>query len=470
MRFRDFTLFLLAASVGPALVAPKTARADFLTDWNTQELDQIRTTLMDPLYASRDLAILQVAMFDAINGVSRQDNSFYVNQDAPAGTSMGAAMAAVGYQVMTSLYGSNSGFTTLYNSQIASLADSPSAISQGISWGTSVANIITTFRSSDGASGSNTGYTPSGLQGEWAPTPPTFDSPLRPGWRDVTPFALNTGGQFRPNGAPTLDAAIYSADFNQVKSLGQDTSLTRTADNTEIANFWHDPQGTVTTSGHWNQALSTLTASLSLNDKAKVFAAVNIGMADAAIAAWDAKFAYNTWRPVTAIRDEAVRDTGVDYNNPDITGDAAWNPLFASPNSPDYVSLTSAQSQAAAAILASLMGGDVQFFSLTADTDGDGVADLTRSYSSFSQAATEAGRAGIYGGYEFNFSVQDGAALGDNVAQYVTGNFFTPVPEPSGLICVFAGGVLLILLRRRPLSGETGSQLASGAILCKLRR
>jgi len=162
--------------------------ADFLTDWNTQELTQIQSTFMDPLYASRDLAILQVVMYDAINGVNRQDNSFYVNLDAPAGTSLGATMAAAGLQVMSTLYGSNSAFTSLYNSQIASLGDSQTAIDQGITWGTSVANMITSYRATDGASNSNPTYTASGAQGDWAPTPPAYSSqPLRPGWATSTP-------------------------------------------------------------------------------------------------------------------------------------------------------------------------------------------------------------------------------------------------------------------------------------------
>ncbi len=363
---------------------------------------------------------------------------------------MGATMAAAGLQVMTSLYGSNSAFTSLYDAQIASLTDSPAAISQGITWGSSVANSITSFRATDGAAFSNTPFSASGVQGEWAPTPPAFGSqPLRPGWADVVPFALNTGSQFRPNGPPTLDASAYTASFNQVKSLGQDSSVTRTADQTSIATFWNDPQGTLTTSGHWNQALQTLTAGLSINDKAKIFAAVNIAMADAAIAAWDAKYSYKSWRPVTAIRDEATRDGALEYDNPDITGDAAWNPLFTTPVSPEYVSLTGAQSQAAATALANLLGGDIHSFSIAADINGDGIDDMTRSYSSFSQASAEAGQAGIYGGSQFSYSVQDGQLLGENVAQYLTSNFFAPAPEPSGAMCVLASGILLLLDRRR---------------------
>jgi len=421
-------LAVLCTAAFGALAIPRAAVADALTDWNNQQLDRIRTTSMDPLYASRDLAILQIAMFDAINGVDREDAGFYVTQDAPAGTSLGATMAAVGLRVMTALYGSNSAFTTLYNSQIASLTDSSTAISQGISWGTSVANTVISLRTSDGAAGSNPAYGASGAQGDWAPTPPGFGSqPLRPGWVDVIPFALNTGSQFRPNGPPSLDSAAYSTDYTQVRSLGQDVSSTRGVDSTNIAHFWNDPPGTVTTAGHWNQAVQLLSTELTTHEKAKVLAAVNIAMADAAIAAWDAKYTYKNWRPVTAIRDEATRDTGVDYDNPNITGDAAWTPLFDTPVSPEYVSLTSVLSQAAATTLANLLGGDLHSLSITADTDGDGTEDMTRNYTSFSQASIEAGRAGIYGGNQFNSSVVDGRALGENVGQYVSGNFFTPV-------------------------------------------
>lgn len=418
---------LCAASAG-ALAFPRPATADFLTDWNNQELARIRTTSTDPLYASRDLAILQVAMFDAINGVEREDAGFYVTQDAPAGTSLGAAIAAVGFRVMTSLHGSNSAFTTLYNSQIASLTDSPTAISQGVTWGTSVADTILSLRTSDGASSSNPPYSASGAQGDWAPTPPAFATqPLRPGWDAVAPFALITASQFRPNGPPSLDSLTYTTDFNQVKSLGQDVSSTRGTDSTNIAHFWNDPSGTVTTAGHWNQALQLLTTELTTHEKAKVFAAVNIAMADSAIAAWDGKYTYKNWRPVTAIRDEATRDAGVEYDNPNLTGDAAWTPLFSTPVSPEYLSLTSVLSQAAATTLANLLGGDLHSFSLDADTDGDGVWDMTRSYTSFSQASIEAGRSGIYAGNQFNSSLVDGRVLGENVGQYVSNNFFTPV-------------------------------------------
>src|SRR5262249_12857510 len=127
------------------------------------------------------------------------------------------------------------------------------------------------------------------------------------------------------------------------------------------------------------------------------------------------------------IRDEATRDTGVDYDNPSITGDATWAPLYNTPASPEYVSLTSAVSQAAAGTLAVLLGGDVRSFSVTADSNGDGPDDMTRNYTSLSQASIEAGRSGTYSGTQFNSSIQDGRTLGETIAQYVTTNFFTPV-------------------------------------------
>lgn len=441
--------FAVPLALGAAAV-PGLCPADILGDWNNQELTQIRTTSMDPLYASRDLAILQVTMYDTVNGVNRTHASFQVNEDAPAGTSMDAAMAAAGLRVLSSLYGASSVFTSLYNTQIAALTDSPAAINQGITWGNYVADTVVNNRASDGASTSNSAYSGSAGQGSWAPTPTAFDAnPLRPGWMNVTPFALNTGSQFRPNGPPTLDAAAYGADFNEVKTLGAATGSTRSADQTDIANFWNDPPGTVTTAGHWNQVAQTVSSSMGVNDRARVLAAVNVAMADAAIAAWDAKYTYNSWRPVTAIRDEANRDTGVFYDNPDITGDAAWSPMLDTPVSPEYVSQNSALSHAAAKAMATLLGGDANSFSITADTNGDGTVDMTRNYTSLSGAADEAGASGVYGGTQFNSSVQDGKTLGEATGQYVTSNFFAPVPEPSAAILLLVAGTTLALRRRR---------------------
>jgi hypothetical protein len=389
--------------------------------------------------SSRDLAILQVSIFDAVNGVNPQDTPFFVGGSAAPGSSIGAAAATAGFSVMNSLFGSNTAFTNLYNSEIGSLSDTTGAIASGSSWGSSVASTVLFYRSFDGASYADSPYSGSSAPGQWQPTPPGNQTqPLLPGWGNVSPFGINTGSQFRPNGPPTLDSQEWINDYNQVKSVGSATSSTRTADQTSMAQFWNGSQSSVVT---WNKVAQTATTGLSLNDSAKVFAAVNVSMADAGISAADAKYAYTSWRPVTAITSGG--------GNAALTADPAWTPLINTPPSPAYVSATATLSSAAATTLAGLLG-DGHAFSVSADTTCDGIADMTRGYSSFSQAAGEAGISGVYSGINFNTSIQDGQALGNAVGQYDTSTFFTPVsvPEPSGAFYILAAGLVLITKRR----------------------
>src|SRR5262249_2420769 len=147
---------------------------------------------------------------------------------------------------------------------------------------------------------------------------------LAPQWKDVTPFALTSGSQFRPAAPPALDSAEYAAAFNEVKDLGSATSATRTAEQTQIAKVWNDGLGTAFAMGYWNRIAEQVATdqNLSLVQDARVFGLLNIANADAIIACWDAKYTYNLWRPVTAIR---AADTD---DNPDTVSDATWTPLL----------------------------------------------------------------------------------------------------------------------------------------------
>ena len=447
LRLRQLRLGILLSG---GLLTPQAVRADIVTDWNSAAVDIIRTSAVDPFNASRDLAILQISIMDAVNGVNRQDPGFYVNGSAAAGSSIEAAAASAGLNVMTALFGNNATFNALYANQIAALGGPSTPVNNGANWGNSVANSIVNFRVADGSSAANPPFTGSNTQGKWRATPPAFQSqPLLPGWGNVAPFALNTGAQFRPNGPATLDSANYATDFTQVKLLGSAGSVTRTSDQTNIARFWNGSQDAVTT---WNKTAQNFSAGLTLNQSAKVFAALDVSLADAGIASMDAKYTYASWRPVSAIRDEATRDGGgVALNdNPLITGDATWQALITTPASPEYVSHTNSMSGAAAATLASLLGNN-HIFSVTSDTNGDGVADLTRNYTSFSNMSSEALLSGVYAGINFKTSNEDGNALGAVVGQFVTNNYFTPVPEPSSAFYVLVVGLFLIMKRRNRL-------------------
>lgn len=220
-------------------------------------------------------------------------------------------------------------FDTQLALSLAEVADGQSE-NDGVALGQYVADQILAWRSTDGSS-NVVSYTPGSEPGDWQPTPPGFVPGLLPQWPDVTPFAIASGDQFRPGGPPALDSAEYATELNQVKELGSINSTTRTADQTEIARFWADGAGTFTPPGHWNQIaeLVALAQGNTLSENARLFALLNIAEADAAIVAWDAKYEYDFWRPVTAIR-QADTD-----GNPDTIGDPNWEPLLVTPPFPE---------------------------------------------------------------------------------------------------------------------------------------
>jgi membrane-associated phospholipid phosphatase len=229
----------------------------------------------------------------------------------------------------------------------------------------------------------------------------------------VTPFALTRGDQFRPDGPPEVTSAAYAAEFNEVKRLGSASSTERTAEQSEIARFWADGSGSYTPPGHWNQIATGLAATEGLSGpaSARLLAELNVALADAAIAAWDAKYTYDFWRPVTAIR---LADTD---GNAATVADPDWLPLLTTPNHPDYVAGHATFSAAAAAILTDAFGE--QAFSATSVT----LPGVTRSFDGFADAAAEAGQSRTYAGIHFPSAVEDGLALGQAVGDWVLDAF-----------------------------------------------
>ena len=241
-----------------------------------------------------------------------------------------------------------------------------------------------------------------------------FDRALLPQWADVEPFAMTVPEQFRPSGPPALESQTYADAWNEVKRLGSATSSTRTADQTQIARFWADGAGTYTPAGHWNQIAEQVAVAQgnSLSENARLFAQLDLTLADAAIADWDAKYQDHFWRPVTAIQ-QADTD-----RNPDTAPDTAWTSLLITPPFPEYVSGHSTFSAAAATVLAAHFGDNLGFA-----TTSIGLPGVSRSFASFEAAAAEAGQSRIYGGLHFQFSNVDGQATGQAVADYVLGTF-----------------------------------------------
>jgi membrane-associated phospholipid phosphatase len=292
----------------------------------------------------------------------------------------------------------------------------------GADLGRFVAQRVLAWRENDSAARRGS-YEPKSLAGLWRPTPDKFAPALLPAWGDVTSFAMRPGTQRRPPGPPALTSAAYTAAYQEVKLLGGKDSTARTPDQTEIAQFWADDAGTATPPGHWNVIAQTvaLQRGQSLAENARMFALLNMALADAGILCWVVKFTVEFWRPVTAIGWQG--DTG----NPTTTADPAWRSLLTTPPFPAYTSGHSTFSGAAAAVLAKFHGTDRISFTSTSD----GLPGVTRSFASFSAAAEEAGQSRIYGGIHWQFDNVDGLACGRHLGQYVCEKYLRPCNRPN---------------------------------------
>jgi hypothetical protein len=380
--------------------------------WNQAALDAIKTDKTNPPIASRNLAILETAVFDAVNGLAAFYDAYKIDNGINPAASVEAAASQAAYRVLTELYPNQKAtFDGILNGY---LQDLPAGdfVTKGLAYGKAVAEAALASRTNDGSK-TVVPYTVSTEIGKWQPTS-AVTSPLLPQWGKVTPFALESGSQFRPDAPPALTSTEYAQNFNLTKDLGSLNSTTRTADQTEIAKFWADGGGTYTPPGHWNSIATQLLSknNASLVESAHTLGVLSIAMADAAIACWDAKYTFDAWRPVTAIRQAALD------GNDATTADATWQPLIATPPFPEYTSGHSTFSSAAATVLTELMGDNVSF-----TTSSIGLPGVTRSFTSFQQAAQEAGISRIYGGIHFLSANTSGLECGEQIGDYIVSNF-----------------------------------------------
>jgi hypothetical protein len=372
------TLWATVVLVVPAAVA------DVVTDWNEVALNAIRATGTNPLRASRALAMLHIAIYDAVNAIDRTHEPYLSLLPVSPDASKRAAVAAAAHTMLTNL--SPTSAATIDAALAATLAGIPVGLprANGLALGSASGASILPARVNDGST-LVVPYAPGSDPGDWRPTPPAFAPALLPNWPEVTPFAMTSGSQFRQGRRLALDSPAYPAAFEEVTSLGSATSSARTQGRTNIARFRADGAGTFTPPGHWN-AIAQVVAEergRSVSDSARLFALLNIGLADAAIAAWDMKYVYNYWRPVTAIRD-ADADGNLDTEvNP------LCAPLIITPAFPSYTSGHSTFSVTAAAILADFFGDDSIAF--TNDPDPMAMGVPSRHFDAFSEAAADAG-------------------------------------------------------------------------------
>jgi len=440
LRHNGRNQLLLGWTVATLLLAASTSvQADEVLYWNEVLLTSVANSSMSPPVASRAMAMMHTAIYDAVNSIDRSHEAYAGQWKTAAGTSPEAAVAQAAHDVLVNLFPSKaSSFDGTLTTRLGLIADGAGK-SAGTDLGSKSAANIIALRANDN-SGLSVPYTPGSNPGDWVPTPPGFASALLPNWPQVTPWSMTSGDQFRNSGPPALDSPAYAAALNEVKSLGSAGSVVRTADQTNIARFWADGAGTATPPGHWNRIAQDVAEQLgnSLAENARMFALLNIALADAAIVSWDNKFAYDFWRPVTAIQSADLD------NNPATSADPTWTPLLVTPPFPTYTSGHSTFSGAASAVLASFFGTDQIAFT----TSSQGFAVPDRSYSSFSQAADEAGISRIYGGIHYSFDNLDGLASGRSLGDFVFDTQLQSVPEPSTIALALTGGLTCLAALR----------------------
>jgi PAP2 superfamily len=385
--------------------------------WNRALLVIVRTPGAQPatIHPTRSFAIMHAAIYDAVNAIDRTHKSYFVNlSGVPQSASQDAAAAAAAHEVLVGLYPQ---FQAMLDAQLQqSLAQIPDGAHQadGIIIGQTVADGILALRSNDGSNAPPIPYVFGNAPGDYQSTPPNFpQQPQFTHWSHVTPFALERADQFRPGPPPDLTSERYVTVFNQVKSLGIANSTAATADQALTGRFWN---GAI--QNYWNEITQTVAMERNLTtaQSARLFALLNLTFADGVIAFYDAKYVYNFWRPVTAIR---AADTD---NNPETLADPNWLPQSTNTApDPSYPGAHAVISAAGASVLISFFHSD--HFDLTVTSEV--LAGVTRSFTRLSAAEEEATLSRIFAGQHFRSDLTAGQRLGRNVADFVVDNFLT---------------------------------------------
>lgn len=389
---------------------------DVVTHWHKVMLDTIAADGTDPITSTRVAAIVQSAVFDSVNGIQRKYTPIHADIPKPSGASVSAAVIESAYTTLVALYPDQQHDLRMERkSSLAKLHDSHKAIQLGQQYGALVAADILTWRGADGFDQELPPFLGGDGIGQWRPTPPDFRPGALPQVATMMPWSIKSPNQFRPAGPHSLTSAEYAADFNEVKTMGTAGDSPRTPDQTLLAIFWAG-----NTPGFWNRIANSVINNhprLSLIRKARIFALLNITMADAAIACWDAKYYYQFWRPITAI-------TLADLDgNPDTDVDPSWTPLLGgTPAHPEYVSGHSTVSGAAALVLAHFFGDNTAFL-----IDSEKVPGVWRAFPSFSQAVLEVDDARVFAGIHYRTSCLEGNVLGTKVARFVLGHSIQPI-------------------------------------------
>jgi hypothetical protein len=403
------------AAIGAAALTSTTAAADpaipnasgnVVVEWNRTLLSLVQTPGAQPatIHPTRDFAIMSAAVYDAVTTTDPASPHDPLDPGIRHRSAQQAAAAQAAHDVLAATFPA---FTVTLDQQLATdlaAIRAGRARTAGIRAGARAAHEELQARAADGSATPPPPYQSTGAAGDFRPTPPGFAAPVFTQWGAVTPFVLRRGDQFRPAPPPALSSRAYAAAINEVKSLGEDTSTTRSGEQTTIGKFWAAP-----IQNYWNAIADdvVLAQHSDIKSAARTFALLDTSIADATIAFYDAKYTYRFWRPITAIR---LADTD---GNPLTTADPAWTPLATTPADPSYPGAHSVVSATAATVLTAVYGNHLSI-AVTSPT----LPDVTRTFHNFREVANEAGLSRIYAGVHTRLDHVAGLALGDQIGQY----------------------------------------------------
>jgi len=413
---------LVASTLAATVLCCTSALADnAVLYWNNQALDATRLARNPPPMSSFFFATYHAAIFDAVNGITRTHHGWLVNDPAPAGANMDAAIAGAAHTVMIALWSATSNPHNLqvaYTKALAAIPDSQ-AKTDGIAWGEHVGQLVLEKISKAGYNKPVPGKYSSTDAGKWRETPSQFRPPLLPFWGRVTPFVLTSQDQFRAPPPESLGSEAYAAELAFVAKRGVRDNADRTEYETLSTPFWNDDLGTSTPPGHWNMIAEDLARrkNLSVPEAARLFALLNFSQADSAISCWETKFFYNVWRPETALREVNQQ------LNPKAEAIPEFIPNMPSPPFPAYTSGHSTFSAAGARILALFFGTDDIEFTVTSDA----LPGAVRTFKKLSDAQKEAGMSRVLGGIHTMSDNLEGQNAGLKIADWVFEHALSPV-------------------------------------------
>jgi hypothetical protein len=397
---------------GIAFAAPPSARANVITDWDEKAVAVV--TPVGPYPAQRLMAMVHVAMFDATNSIARRYLPYLVQLPAAPTTSKEAAAATAAAAILATIDAKTANeMKVAVASYLASIPDGAAKL-DGIKLGQAVAARVLEARSNDGSDAPDD-YRPRTTPGVYIPTPITAGSI----WPGVKPFAIAKLSQFRPQPPVALTSETWAKDFNELCDYGGKTSAKRLPQQNETARFWLmvGPQPYHPFARHLVTAQQ-----MNIEDSARFMALVAVGLTDALIALFDAKYQYNFWRPITAIRNGDIDD------NPATERRATWQPIDNTPLHPEYPCAHCVLSGVVAGVVAAVLGTeDIPEVAVTSPT----APGVTHRWTNLTVFAEEVANARIWAGFHYRFSTQVGTPMGRQIGEYVVKNVMQPVVTSS---------------------------------------